>query len=147
MTPSFSSAPLQNLPLSSVQSFSLTAWQTTGLLPSIVIPMVLCGLRHTVVVFLAGHGVNAKGGRYLYLPTDVLQAGADGAKQNAIDWQSEIQQAIIQAKGRRLMFVDACHSGSAHNRKLLSDALTDRFVAFAATSADQGATSCRTGVK
>ncbi|MGI9422749.1 MAG: PDZ domain-containing protein, partial [Hyphomicrobiaceae bacterium] len=93
----------------------------------------------TVVIFLAGHGVNAKGGRYLFLPSDVLREGEEIAKRSSIDWQSEIQQAITQAKGRRLMFVDACHSGSAHNRKLLSDALTDRFVAFAATNADQGA--------
>ena len=39
--------------------------------------------------------------------------------------------------GRKLLFLDVCHSGNAYNRTLLASAETDRFVAFSAARADE----------
>lgn len=96
------------------------------------------GDRDTTIVFLAGHGENWAGGRYHFLPTDLKRATPSELGQNVVDWET-IQGAVTRAKGRRLIFVDACRSGTAHNAKLLSDAQTDRFVAFAATGPNQDA--------
>lgn len=93
------------------------------------------GDRDTVVVFLAGHGENWAGGRYHFLPTDFKRTKADEPGENIIDW-SMIQGTVTRTKGRKVLFVDACHSGNAYNAKLTADARADRFVAFAATSGD-----------
>jgi hypothetical protein len=95
--------------------------------------------QDTVIVFLAGHGENWTGGRYHFLPTDLKRKSRDVIGENVIDWETTIQGAVTRAKGRRIIFVDACQSGAAHNAKLLADAQADRFVAFAATGPNQDA--------
>lgn len=53
--------------------------------------------------------------------------------RNLMDWRA-IQGALTKAKGRRILFVDACHSGGAYNTTLSRDAQLERFVALAATA-------------
>ncbi len=94
----------------------------------------------TVMLFFAGHGENWKGGRYHFLPTDFVRKSRNNIGRNVIDWGKTVQGTITAARGRRLVFVDACRAGTAHfNAKLLGDALADRFVAFAASAANQDA--------
>jgi WD40 repeat protein len=93
----------------------------------------------TVLVFLAGHGENWAGGRYHYLPTDFTRTATDALGDNLIDWKEDIHPAITGAKGRKVLFLDACYSANAYNTTLGASALADRFVAFAAAGAEQTA--------
>jgi WD40 repeat protein len=97
----------------------------------------------TVVIFLAGHGEQDLDGKYYFLPTDIKRTSmaATGTGDNILEW-STIQSALTTALGRRLLFVDACQSGTANteraaNDQLLSDARAEKFVAFAATAPEQ----------
>ena len=101
------------------------------------------GPLDTVALFFAGHGEQARGGKYFLLPTDAKREGtADpGTGTNLLDWQM-IQGAVTSARARRLLFIDACHAGSAYaargyNDKLSGDARADHFVAFVAAGPNQ----------
>ena len=49
-----------------------------------------------------------------------------------VKW-SDLQQALQNAQGTRIMFVDTCHSGGAHNPRLIKDAADAKIVVFSAT--------------
>jgi len=93
----------------------------------------------TVVILLAGHGENWKGGRYHFLPTDFKRASTSELGDNVIDWKEDIQPLIAKMKGRRLLFLDACYSANAYNKTLLADADANRFVAYSAAAPGQKA--------
>jgi uncharacterized caspase-like protein len=47
-----------------------------------------------------------------------------------------LQQALQDAKGSRIMFVDTCHSSGAYNQRLVKDAADTDIVVFSATDRD-----------
>ena len=71
------------------------------------------GPDDTIVLFLAGHGVN-DGPNYLFLPTDAKFEGRSWDQSTVVKWEA-LQGAIETSKGRRIMLVDTCHSGNAFN--------------------------------
>ena len=93
----------------------------------------------TVAVFIAGHGYNDPRSGYQFLPTNV-RPGESGnwASSSIIKWAT-LETAIQAAKGRRLLFVDTCRSGSAYNARLIKDASDGGIVAFSATNMQQDA--------
>ena len=94
------------------------------------------GERDTVVVFLAGHGESA-GGKYFFLPTDFKRAGTDvRSGANALDWDL-VEDALGRARGSKLLFTDACHSGAAFNDKLLNDARQQGVIAFSSAASNE----------
>jgi WD40 repeat protein len=100
------------------------------------------GPLDTVAVFFAGHG-ESSGDKYFLLPTDVQRdrTAGPGTGANMLDWQI-VQTAVTKSRARRLLFIDACHAGSAfgsrgYNDKLGSAARTEKFVAFVAAGANQ----------
>lgn len=88
----------------------------------------------TVVLFLAGHGVN-DGAEYLFLPGDARRDKNGWVKESVVSWQT-LQSVIESAQGRRVMFVDTCHAGNAFNPRLVKDAGDASIAVFAATDAD-----------
>ena len=92
------------------------------------------GPDDTVVLFLAGHGVN-DGPDYLFLPTDAKADGKIWDKRTVINWEA-LQSAIETSKGRRIMLVDTCHSGNAFNARLIKDAADASIAVYAATDAE-----------
>ena len=77
------------------------------------------GETDTVVLFIAGHGMN-DGPDYRFLPTNAERTS--GARlglrgSTVVPWQV-LQSAVEAAKGRRLLFLDTCHSGNAYNERL-----------------------------
>lgn len=92
------------------------------------------GPRDTVVIFLAGHGVN-DGADYLFLPTDAAFKDKAWNRQSVVDWKL-LQDVLENTQGRRLMLVDTCHSGNAFNARLVKDAADASITVFAATDAD-----------
>ena len=91
----------------------------------------------TVVLFISGHGKN-DGPDYRFLATDA--AWAEGALRGStvVSWQI-LQGAIEAAKGRRILFIDTCHSGNAYNQRLGNAAYHANIVAYTAARFDQEA--------
>jgi hypothetical protein len=88
----------------------------------------------TVVIFLAGHGVN-DGADYLFLPTDASRSGNGWNADSVVDWRL-LQRVLERAQGRRIMMVDTCHAGNAFNPRLVKDASDASIAVYAATDAD-----------
>ena len=59
-------------------------------------------------VFLAGHGVNDRNGKYYYLPVD---ANPDSLKRTAVSYAA-LKDTITGLPGKVLFFLDTCHSGN-----------------------------------
>ena len=92
------------------------------------------GPNDTVVLFLAGHGVN-DGPDYLFLPTDAKPKGTGFDRSTVINW-NRLQHAVETSKGRRILIVDTCHSGNAFNARLIKDAADASIAVYAATDAE-----------
>ena len=92
----------------------------------------------TVVVFVAGHGVN-EGPNYRFLPTDAAQQSGGGfLSASVIPWYA-FQEAIESAKGRRILFLDTCHAGNSYNQRLSSDSYETNVIVYSAARWDQEA--------
>jgi hypothetical protein len=91
----------------------------------------------TVVLFVAGHGVN-EGPSYRFLPTDATLVSGALRGSTVVPWQV-LQEAVEAAKGRRILFVDTCHSGNAYNQRLGNAAYHANIIAYTASRFDQEA--------
>jgi WD40 repeat protein len=91
----------------------------------------------TVVLFIAGHGKN-DGPDYRFLPTNAEWKGGAIRGSTVVPWQV-LQSSIEAAKGRRLLFVDTCHSGNAYNQRLGNAAYHANIIAYTAARFDQEA--------
>jgi Caspase domain/WD domain, G-beta repeat len=93
----------------------------------------------TVVVFLSGHGIN-EGRNFLLMPTDAEWSRSEQAfrRAKAVLW-SEIQTAIQNAQGRRLLFMDTCHSGNSHAGALEDAAYYANIISYYSARWDQEA--------
>jgi hypothetical protein len=91
----------------------------------------------TVAIFLSGHGYN-EGRDYLLLPTDAEWSKDLRAfrRSKAVLW-TEIQTAIQNAQGRRMLFMDTCHSGNSHAGGLDEAAYFANIIAYYSARWDQ----------
>jgi WD40 repeat protein len=89
----------------------------------------------TVILFLASHGVN-DGPNYLMVPEDAERNDAGRWRPSSVVKWSDLQQALQDAQGSRIMFVDTCHSSGAYNSRLVKDAADANIVVFSATDKD-----------
>jgi WD40 repeat protein len=93
------------------------------------------GTTDTVAVFISGHGHN-EGASYRFLPTNAAWDGDLLRSSTVVSWQI-LQEAVEAAKGRRILFVDTCHSGNAYNQRLGNAAYHANIVAYTAARFDQ----------
>lgn len=71
------------------------------------------GDQDTVILFLSGHGLVLDDGSYYFATHEIDPSTADTVAATALPWTS-FQLALSRLKARHvLMFLDACHSGSA----------------------------------
>jgi hypothetical protein len=91
----------------------------------------------TVLLFIAGHGFN-DGPDYRFLPTNAEVAGGVMRGSTVVQWQV-LQAAVEGAKGRRILFIDTCHSGNAYNQRLGNAAYHANIIAYTAARFDQTA--------
>jgi WD40 repeat protein len=94
------------------------------------------GKNDTVMLFVSGHGIN-EGPNYRFVPTDAAW-GEDGYLRPAhvVPWFA-FQEALTSAAGRRILFLDTCHSGNAFNQKLLGDSYEANIVVYSSARWDQ----------
>ncbi len=89
----------------------------------------------TLVVFIAGHGVN-DGIDYLFLTTDALRQGKGYDGATVVPW-AILESSVFGTKGQRYLFVDTCRSAGAYNAKLGNEAFHNDVTAFTATGQDE----------
>ena len=94
------------------------------------------GPADTVAVFLAGHGVN-DGPNYRFVSTDAAATATGALKPSSVVPWYAIEEAIDQAKGRRLLFIDTCHSQGAYNGRLGNSAYYANILAYSSARWDQ----------
>ncbi|MEO8340152.1 MAG: caspase family protein, partial [Nitrospirota bacterium] len=85
------------------------------------------------VVFLAGHGVNDKGGVYYFLP---VNAKVDQLRRTGLAF-SDIKNTVASLAGKTLLFADTCHAGNISGRR--RGAVDINAVVNELTSAENGA--------
>lgn len=96
------------------------------------------GPDDTTIVFLAGHGVNVDED-YYYIPSDGRKRDAEKWQRSSLVQWDDIQNALEDAEGRRIMMVDTCHAANAFNARLEKDAMDSRIFVFSATDANNTA--------
>jgi WD40 repeat protein len=89
----------------------------------------------TVLLFIAGHGIN-EGSNYRFLATNAEWTGDALRGSTVVPWQI-LQEAVEAAKGRRILFIDTCHSGNAYNQRLGNAAYHANIIAYTAARFDQ----------
>ncbi len=96
------------------------------------------GPNDTVAVFLAGHGIN-DGPNYRFISTDAAISNSGALKPSSVVPWYAIEEAIDGAKGRRLLFIDTCHSAGAYNQRLGNAAYYANILAYSSARWDQEA--------
>jgi uncharacterized caspase-like protein len=91
----------------------------------------------TVLLFIAGHGFN-DGPDYRLVATNAEVADGVLRGSTVVQWQV-LQSAVEGAKGRRILFIDTCHSGNAYNQRLGNAAYHANIIAYTAARFDQTA--------
>ncbi len=85
----------------------------------------------TVVLFLAGHGIN-KGMDYYFLAKNAEKKGNSWRSSTVVKWNNLLDN-FSNSKGRRIMFVDTCFAGNAFNPRLFNDGANKNIVMISAT--------------
>jgi uncharacterized caspase-like protein len=88
-----------------------------------------------VILFLASHGVN-DGANYLMIPEDAERDDAGRWRPSSVVKWFALQEALQDAQGSRIMFVDTCHASGAYSPRLVKDAADANIVVFSATDKD-----------
>jgi uncharacterized caspase-like protein len=91
----------------------------------------------TLLLFIAGHGFN-DGPNYRFLPTNAEIADGVLRSVTVVPWYA-LQEAVEAAKGRRILFIDTCHSGNAYNQRFGNAAYHANIIAYTAARFDQTA--------
>jgi len=89
----------------------------------------------TLVLFMAGHGVN-DGIDYLFLASDAIRQGKGYDGATVVPW-AILESTVFGTKGERYLFVDTCRSAGAFNAKLGNEAYHNDVTAFTATGQDE----------
>jgi len=88
--------------------------------------------RDVVILFLAGHGISAQEGKFFFLPKDAVFSGnriVDTSKAISGD---EIM-TVLDTPGNRLVFIDACNSGSVDNDRMVRSLMDTNAFVFTAS--------------
>jgi Caspase domain/WD domain, G-beta repeat/WD40-like Beta Propeller Repeat len=92
----------------------------------------------TVLLFIAGHGVN-DGADYRFLATNAERTTSGALRgSTVVPWQT-LQGSMEATKGRRVLFLDTCHSGNAYSAKLGNSAYHANIITYASARFDQEA--------
>jgi len=97
-----------------------------------------------IILFIAGHGLNDQNGVFYFMPSDASFTSEGAIRSaNAIS-QSEIQ-TVLNIPGRKILFIDACHSAGASggrtkatdNNRLVRDLQSNSTVIFTSSKGNQ----------
>ncbi|MDR1586316.1 MAG: caspase family protein, partial [Treponema sp.] len=80
------------------------------------------GSNDIVMLFFAGHGLNDEYNKFYFIPRDFFQNddGSISFEEAAIS-SDKIKDVLWAARGRKMIFVDACHSGNIEGTNVTVD--------------------------
>jgi WD40 repeat protein len=87
---------------------ALNSEATVGAVTRALSGLQAIGEDDVAVIFLAGHGVRDENGTFYFLTTN---GALDDLEKGGISWHL-LRDALAGVKGRVVLFLDACHSGS-----------------------------------
>jgi len=87
--------------------------------------------RDIVVLFFAGHGISDQDGQFYFLPSDAVMIGNSPDRSRAISGD-EIM-SVLEMPGNRLVFIDACNSGSVDNDRMVRSLMDTNALVFTAS--------------
>jgi WD40 repeat protein len=64
--------------------------------------------KDVAIIFLAGHGVNERGGVYYFLP---VNANIDRLRRTGVPF-TEMKNTVASMAGKTILFIDTCHAGN-----------------------------------
>ncbi len=78
------------------------------------------------ILFIAGHGVNAKDGTYYFVPYDFDRKKLDSAAiaSTGVSYTA-IRSTLAEIPGRAMLFIDTCHAGNVMGKSDLTGAIND----------------------
>ena len=91
----------------------------------------------TILLFVSGHGLN-EGQSYRFLATDAAFSGGALRNSTVVPWVN-FQETVEAANGRRILFLDTCHSGNSYNQRLSNDSYAANIIVYSAARWDQEA--------
>ena len=91
----------------------------------------------TLALFVSGHGLN-EGLNYRFLATDAAFDGDALRSSTVVPWVN-FQETVEAANGRRILFLDTCHSGNSYNQRLSNDSYAANIIVYSAARWDQEA--------
>jgi uncharacterized caspase-like protein len=74
-----------------------------------------------------------EGADYLFMPEDAQRTESGQWRPSSVVRWHVLQQALQEAHGNRIMFVDTCHARGAFSPRLVKDAFDANIVVFSAT--------------
>ncbi|MCL2833486.1 MAG: caspase family protein, partial [Treponema sp.] len=92
------------------------------------------GPRDVILLFLAGHGANGKDGMFEFLPNDAVR-NPDGTISNVIT--GEEIDSVLETPGKRLIFIDACHSGGIDNNRIVRQLMNTNAYVFTSSRGNE----------
>jgi uncharacterized caspase-like protein len=96
------------------------------------------GPRDVVLLFMAGHGITDKNGGFFFLARDaVVTKERDGSITVARGVPNDDLIAVLEAPGNRLVFIDACQSGSVDNNRLIRSLMNSNAFVIAASQGNE----------
>jgi hypothetical protein len=94
--------------------------------------------RDVVILFMAGHGITDGGGNFFFLARDAVVTKNNS---NSFTVSRGITNddiiAVLEAPGNRLIFIDACQSGSVDNNRLIRNLMDSNAFVFAASRGNE----------
>jgi hypothetical protein len=78
------------------------------------------------ILFIAGHGVNARDGTYYFVPYDFDRSKLDTAaiESTGVSYTA-IRSTLAEIPGRAMLFIDTCHAGNVMGKSDLTGAIND----------------------
>jgi WD40 repeat protein len=76
--------------------------------------------KDIAIIFLAGHGVNEKGGVYYFLP---VNANVDRLRRTAVPF-TEMKNTVASMAGKTILFIDTCHAGNVMGARAVATDIT-----------------------
>jgi uncharacterized caspase-like protein len=96
--------------------------------------------RDVVILFMAGHGITDSGGIFYFLANDAVVIQNDEGSFTVLRGiPNDDIIAVLEAPGNRLIFIDACQSGSVDNNRLIRNLMDSNAFVFAASLGNESA--------
>jgi uncharacterized caspase-like protein len=76
--------------------------------------------KDVAIIFLAGHGINERGGVYYFLP---VNANVEKLRRTGVPF-TEMKNTVASMAGKTILFIDTCHAGNVMGARAVATDIT-----------------------